>query len=110
MSERATDKQQKGFWIPLEKIHEWRIALGQGDMRPRWEIEALLANEPISKPSAMADQWIPWSGGECPIKIEYRLRCGKVYTMRASDLEWGHDGKDPEGDILAYRICQYVKV
>lgn len=55
------------------------------------------------------DNWIEWSGGECPIKDDgalhdVMLRRGKVHSneRRASFWRWEHEGSD--SDIVAYRL------
>lgn len=66
------------------------------------DLQALADAALASRPEGVA--WIPWNGGDCPIMVEYRLRCGKTYTQPVAELDWEHGGKDPAGDILAYRV------
>jgi hypothetical protein len=64
--------------------------------------------------AAMDDDWIPWSGGECPVdpdtKVRARLRSGSEYAYgeRAGSYAWYHDGPHHRGgycDIVAYKVC-----
>lgn len=55
------------------------------------------------------DGWIPWAGGECPVKgetrVELKLRgydAGySTHPVRARECEWRHSP-----DIIAYRIVK----
>ena len=68
---------------------------------------AEVLDENSDKPSTLANNWIEWHGGKCPVDggtiVEIELRSGKVLTPRtASHVFWHHGIND--GDITAYRI------
>lgn len=81
------------------------------------EAEAMLAHvlegryvpRPAAPTPASANQWITWSGGECPLprgtRVEIKLRNGASdNTMSAAAWRWGRlPLGDDEGDIVAYR-------
>ena len=78
------------------------------------EIEAgLRAAWPYLKAAMENDgDWIPWTGGECPVpsetRVQVRLRDDVSYTEPADDLAWYHDGPNSlqgSSDIVAYRVC-----
>ena len=56
----------------------------------------------------MSNDWIKWTGGDCPVELNYGtkidviLRDGTAGTESAGDLVWSHDRG--EGDIVSYRI------
>lgn len=53
------------------------------------------------------DGWIPWSGGECPVRpndyVDYKMRDGSSDSFLALKLTWNH--RDEDDDIVAYRIA-----
>lgn len=58
-----------------------------------------------------AGEWLPWSGGKCPVphdsRVEFRMRDpDRAFTSPASELDWSHgEGLAPEAEIIAYRIA-----
>lgn len=57
----------------------------------------------------MADNWIEWNGGECPVPadalVEVKLRDTKIqgpWRGHADAWVWGHT--DEDDDIVAYRV------
>lgn len=57
----------------------------------------------------MADGWIKWDGGECPVpvgaKVDIRFRDNSEYLNEDADkLRWRIYGDDWITDIIAYRI------
>lgn len=77
------------------------------------EAEAMLAHvlegryvpRPAAPLPASADQWLSWSGGDCPLprrsRVEVQLRNGRKCVEPPHNLRWAHDGD--EGDIVRYR-------
>lgn len=55
--------------------------------------------------------WLPWSGGECPIATgqtaQFRLRGGQTYGGFPEHQYWQH-AEEPY-DIIAYRVPKLVK-
>ena len=66
------------------------------------------AEAALAAPQADADEWIPWSGGECPVHgrvpVEIQAKSGRKQTGLAEVWEWRHFGH--RGDIIAYRIVK----
>jgi len=62
----------------------------------------------LEQQEKLADGWIEWHGGECPVdgcvKVEYRLRDGETSNEPASCLAWEHEGECY--DIIAYRVIE----
>lgn len=90
----------------LEKCDDW-IA----DVVTKQQYESALA---ASKAVVGHDEWIQWTGGECPVDsdaiVEVKYRKPNPYQFnndRAGDFTWSHDGFD--GDIIAYRLQQPTK-
>jgi len=56
----------------------------------------------------VADDWIPWAGGGCPVGgaviVQVKGRNGDLDTGKARLYEWRHVGGD--GDIVAYQLVQ----
>lgn len=56
----------------------------------------------------MANDWIKWEGGECPVhgayRVEYTMRNGEIENDRADLLSWIQS--NCEFDIIAYRLHQ----
>ena len=68
--------------------------------------DAMLAAR-ATEPTADADGWIEWDGGDCPVpadtRVEVRLCCGPEFKDVAESLRWDRRG---EGDIVAYRVVR----
>ena len=70
--------------------------------------DAMLAAR-ATEPTADADGWIEWDGGECPVPedtvVDVRLRNGKELLLQAALwCDWDHD--DAATDIIAYRVVR----
>lgn len=56
----------------------------------------------------LEEPWIEWCGGDCPVDperiVEFKLRSGPIDTSRARYLRWDVHKRNPEGDIIAYRV------
>jgi hypothetical protein len=54
------------------------------------------------------NEWITWTGGECPldadVRIEIVLRNCQVAKVRAGLCDWSIEGDG--GDILRYRVIE----
>ena len=52
------------------------------------------------------NDWIEWSGGECPIEAGARVwvkrRSGRIVRARVADRHWQH--RHSRFDIVAYRV------
>lgn len=81
--------------------HEWTSA---DAIAKRFAREAAEPAKPV------ADGWIEWRGGECPVpagvQLDVRLRFGNAFSAirRAPALRWTHEGNP--GDIVAYRLIR----
>ncbi len=70
-------------------------------LRAAWpHLKAVMAN----------DDWIPWSGGACPVPkdvhVNLRLRSGTTTCgARAGGAIWKHTGV--RYDIVAYKVCNH---
>ena len=64
---------------------------------------------PVLTPAQIADGWLEWHGGECPVwggstpTVMYRDK--ETYSPVARNVRWRHIGLD--GDIIAYRPDPY---
>lgn len=70
------------------------------------------------KPTYRVGMWYPWTGGECPVpadtRVRYLLRDGYKATHPADSLTWRHDiicmcgdlncSMTGVGDIVAFKI------
>lgn len=78
-----------------------------------------------AEPQPDADGWIPWAGGDCPVRrddeIDVRTRCGFEFTTSSPwTSRWTHGGPVPvpgvlddtteADDIVAYRIVNPAPV
>lgn len=70
---------------------------------------------PTEAPSADADGWIEWHGGECPVPpdtmVQWKLRGWPeeiIGPERAGDRFWKH--RSSSGDIIAYRVGRTPEV
>lgn len=86
---------------------ELRLAINKPSysMPPSYAGITLLGTKP-NEP-----EWIPWSGGECPLlntvkTWEYKIRAGEQFWTRAkpSAYRWRH--MNAEHDIIAYRVLE----
>ena len=76
---------------------------------PKQQMPTPLPTLPVA-PSALADGWIEWKGGECPIparkagQYEAKDSEGRLWgsCIEASFLDWSHT--NAPGDIIAYRV------
>jgi hypothetical protein len=77
------------------------------------EVERLRAQLQQSSPQPADDGWIPWEGGDCPVKpeawVEVKWRKGMKGSGGTSKdiggiFSWSHEGGF--GDIIAYRVVQ----
>jgi len=66
---------------------------------------------PFLTPAQVAEGWIEWRGGECPVDkstvVNFIIRDNTKRTRHdelASDLRWYHDNSS--GDIIAYRVVK----
>ena len=72
------------------------------------------AEAALAEPQADEDGWIPWCGGECPVKtpthnLFIRFRSGKEasdHASRAQSYVWQYEGKAHPADIISYRIVK----
>ena len=69
--------------------------------------DVLAATVPTTEPQKpVNDGWIPWEGGECPIKniptAEVKYRNGDKATDKPNNFQWDDEGLSH--DIIAYRI------
>lgn len=86
-----------------------------------YEVIELRCGELIVKPGGLswpasrfeliqpANNWIKWSGGECPVaagtKVEYKCPSAGTFTSEMpEELRWKHIGL--AGDIIAYRVVE----
>ena len=64
------------------------------------------AEAALAEPQAAADEWIPWSGGGCPVHgsalVTIKTKSGAKSTGPAKIWQWRHH----LGDIIAYRIAK----
>lgn len=55
----------------------------------------------------LADGWIAWHGGECPVSdstpIEVKFRCGDTGSADAGSWSWRQSALRGEYEIVAYR-------
>lgn len=105
------DSKSEGYFLKLINSTEgfraidWETAIITRD-----QYEAALAAS--QAPTADADGWIEWHGGECPVPevalVEVKYRNEKSYHIKginaAGKWNWQHD--DHNGDIIAYRLHQ----
>jgi hypothetical protein len=72
--------------------------------------ERIVAAVNAASERILADEWIEWNGGECPVLadslVDIRVECGNhSYGSCADDWDWTHG--DPYGyDIVAYRLAK----
>ena len=77
--------------------------------RMRKALDDYRAPESVLTPAQIADGWIEWHGGECPVwggstpTVMYRDK--ETYSPVAGNVRWRHIGLD--GDIIAYRPDPY---
>lgn len=70
-----------------------------------------MTSQPPADSPASEGEWIPWSGGECPVApetiVDVRLReIPEPYVYRVAKIfDWSVDGEHPF-DIIAYRLVQ----
>jgi hypothetical protein len=95
-----------------------RILSGDPEYKDNWhDIQgyAKLAEDRcvVAPPAVDTDEWVEWSGGECPVnpeaKILYRLRDGSENpTWRfAGELRWSYRTfAGGLGDIVAYKVVE----
>lgn len=67
-------------------------------------------DQPASAPSAVADGWIEWNGGESPVHgdtvVDVRFECGDQSSgIVASFWDWSR-GDVTGYDIIAYRVVE----
>ena len=92
----------------IKYVSRWRDKNGLADLeKAKHYLELLIELESHSKDQDQwGDGWVQWGGGECPVDLAkvvgVKLRDGTVYTRRADDFLWGHDGVP--GDIISYRV------
>jgi hypothetical protein len=98
--------------IYKEQAGEWRTNAADPHSRTRRPIPAA-EKKPMLTPEQVADGWIEWHGGECPVwggsAPQYMLRDtpGKFFDrLAASELRWSHTLS--QGDIIAYRPDPYA--
>ena len=95
-------KFRSGNCIPVERsvitAKEW--------LRVEYAIAAV--EQPCAKPSADANGWIKWHGGERPVPgdtiVQIKMRNGVKYSGLSKGYRWINLGTD--GDIIAYRVVQ----
>jgi hypothetical protein len=75
---------------------------------PSWQASCVYRRKPVSvlTPEQIADGWVEWHGGKCPVepasRVIYELRNGfRPVPCKASYLSWDHSGA--YDDILTYR-------
>lgn len=92
-----------------KQIEEWQRMMSVSDVAVMVELNLqayVIALPVLEQQEKLADGWIEWHGGECPVdgcvKVEYRLRDGDTSNEPASCLAWEHEGECY--DIIAYRI------
>ena len=102
--------------ILAERIEKWIVGTSPlRDLRealadyrkPEW---TLGRSVPVLTPAQIADGWIEWHGGDCPVwggsKPKFMMRDRAEWNDEsASNLRWDHRGND--GDIIAYRPDPY---
>lgn len=85
----------------LEYMRHWE---GRAE-KAEAEVERLKAQLQQSCPQPADDGWIPWEGGDCPVKPEAWV---EVKWRSSEDIgvvfSWSHQGGF--GDIIAYRVVQ----
>jgi len=100
----------KGPWIKCSELksrfHDREVGRQHNLSRTTRPIPFAITSEQI------AEGWLPWSGGECPVEPEsrpqYMMRSGKTHLSgdeEAKRLRWIHNGF--YGDIVAYRPDPY---
>ena len=99
---------QKG-WIRKVNTRAEEVELAKVWAQAR---EAVQWGRHLLREIASNDEWVPWTGGECPfegnIRIRVRFRDGGIVgTARPSSLTWSHIGID--GDIMFYAIQGYTR-
>ena len=95
-------------WIPARWLNESGVDSIVFHHRTRRPLPAVA--KPILTPEQIADGWIEWHGGECPVwggsVPEIMFRNGVIdRELLASDWRWHHVGFN--GDIIAYRPDPY---
>lgn len=97
-------------WCDVEPFHACK--LDSGGVAFNWCPHRTTRPIPFTlTPEQIADGWIPWSGGECPVEPESKptvmFRSGSVGSMdlTASDRYWLI--KNDTGDIIAYKPDPY---
>lgn len=99
---------QKG-WIRKVNTRAEEVELNKVWAQAR---EAVQWGRHLLREIASNDEWVPWTGGECPfegnIRIMVRFRDGGIAgTGRPSSLTWSHIGN--ESDIMSYAIQGYTR-
>lgn len=79
------------------------------DAYARTDAAIASAEAALAAPQPDADGWIPWAGGECPVRpdddVDIRLRdeCSLI-SWPAGRLRWTVSGS--ASDIIAYRVVK----
>ena len=104
--ERVMSAELKGLLVIQPELEKARAAIAKAEA-------ALVTPQPSD------DGWIPWEGGECPVKVGTRVdakfRDGeKAYNVPAGDFaedpdsrsasDWSH--MESDYDIVAYRVVK----
>lgn len=106
--------------VPADALFAFKAHLGPFNTTPNAAIErGLRAAYPILRAAWETSQpeddgWIDWAGGECPVSpntwVEVKFReGGRTWDGEAWTWIWLHDGRggrDPDYDIVAYRVVK----
>jgi hypothetical protein len=88
-------------------IHGRKLARRERDAL-RADLQSFLQRATVPEP--LADGWIAWNGGECPLEagvafqVKFRGRYVSAVGFCTPGLRWSHNGG--ASDIVAYRVVE----